>query len=75
MSNLKYAFVDEDTAKRLGPVSMRDSSPSERIARLRATAARFRLLAENSFDPGIVAAVQAFAQDLESEAALIEGAV
>jgi hypothetical protein len=30
------------------------------------------LLAENSFDPNIVAAVQAFAKDLESEAAQIE---
>ena len=53
-------------------VSDRDNTPAGRIAKLRATAARFRLLAESSFDPSIVAAVQAFARDLESEAALIE---
>ena len=72
MSNLQYARIDQDEANKTNFVSMRDNSPSDRIAKLRAAAARFRVLAENSFDPTIVAAVQAFAKDLESEAAMIE---
>jgi hypothetical protein len=66
VSNLEYATkLDLDA-------NSRDSSAEARSARLRATAARYRVLAENSFDPNIIAAVQAFAKDLESEAALID---
>jgi hypothetical protein len=72
VSNLQYARIEEDEANKPFFVSKRDSSPLDRIAKLRAAAARFRLLAESSFDPGIVAAVRAFAHDLESEAAMIE---
>jgi hypothetical protein len=54
------------------PVSKRDGSTAGRSAKLRATAARFRVVAENSFDPTIVAAVHDFVKDLESEAALLE---
>jgi hypothetical protein len=43
-----------------------------RIAALRAKAARYRLLAENLFDPGMVAVVQSCARELEAEALSLE---
>ena len=43
-----------------------------RIAELRAKAARYRLLAESLFDPGMVAVVLDCARELEGEAALLE---
>lgn len=41
-------------------------------AKLKAKAARYRLLAETIFDPRLVAEVQACAHELDSEAALLE---
>jgi hypothetical protein len=72
VNNLQYGAKLELDANGSDFVPDRDSSPGARSAKLRAAAARFRVLAENSFDPNIIAAVQAFAKDLESEAALIE---
>lgn len=72
MTNLNHATKLDLDANGSVSVPNWDGSPQARSARLRATAARFRVLAENSFDPNIIAAVQAFAKDLESEAALIE---
>ena len=72
MSNLQYAFKVPMDATAESPVSKKDSSIAGRSAKLRATAARFRVVAENSFDPMIVAAVHAFVTDLETEAALLE---
>ena len=43
-----------------------------RIAGLRAKAARYRLLAESLFDPGMVAVVLTCARELEAEAAGLE---
>jgi hypothetical protein len=75
VSNLGYAVKLELNASGSEFVPDRDNSLGGRSAKLRATAARFRVLAENSFDPNIIAAVQAFAKDLESEAALIEARI
>lgn len=41
-------------------------------AKLKAKAARYRLLAETIFDPRLIAEVQACAHELDSEAALLE---
>jgi hypothetical protein len=56
------------------PVSAADTSgcPFEGAEKLRAQAARYRMLAETLFDPNMMAVVQQCARELEAEAKALE---
>jgi hypothetical protein len=61
------SYINDKSAPARTSQEERDSASS-----LRARAMRYRLLAENLFDPGVIAVVLASARELEIEAALID---
>ena len=54
-------------------MSIKVDDPSERAAKLRAQAERYRLLAESLFDRNLAEAAQECARDLEKQARAEEG--